>query len=184
MLDAIYSETKDHMQRCVENLQKQLAAIRTGKATPALLEGITVEAYGTKMPLNQVATLAAPEPRLLTLAPFDASQIANIEKAIQASNLGITPTNDGTIIRLPIPPLTEERRKELVKRARSEAEDAKVGIRNGRKEMMDEIKQLGKDGLSEDSVKDAEGEAQTITDRYVQKVEGILSKKEEEIMAI
>ena len=107
-----------------------------------------------------------------------------IEKAIIVANLGLNPMNNGEMIIINIPPLTEERRKELVKRARSEAEDAKVGIRNGRKEMMDEIKQLGKDGLSEDSVKDAEGEAQTITDRYVQKVEGILSKKEEEIMAI
>ena len=133
MLDEIFKDTRAHLQRCVEGLQKQLSAIRTGKATPALLEGIMVEAYGAKMPLNQVATLAAPEARLLTLQPFDATQISNIEKAIQASNLGITPTNDGSIIRLPIPPLTEERRKDFVKMAKEKGEEAKVAVRGARR---------------------------------------------------
>ena len=133
MLDEIFKDTREHMKRCVEGLQKQLSAIRTGKATPALLEGIMVEAYGAKMPLNQVATLAAPEARLLTLQPFDATQISNIEKAIQASNLGITPTNDGSIIRLPIPPLTEERRKDFVKMAKEKGEEAKVAVRGARR---------------------------------------------------
>jgi ribosome recycling factor len=185
MLDAIYSETKDHMQGCVENLQKQLAAIRTGKATPALLEGIQVEAYGTKMPLNQVATLAAPEPRLLTLAPFDASQIASIEKAIQASNLGIQPTNDGTIIRLPIPPLTEERRKDFVKMAKEKGEEAKVAVRGVRRDANDKLKKAqGSSDITEDDLHRGQGEVQKMTDSTIGDIDKILEGKEKEIMEV
>jgi ribosome recycling factor len=185
MLDAIYSETQEHMQRCVENLQKQLAAIRTGKASPALLEGIQVEAYGTKMPLNQVATLAAPEPRLLTLSPFDASQIANIEKAIQASNLGITPTNDGTIIRLPIPPLTEERRKDFVKMAREKGEEAKVAVRGARRDANDKLKKAqGSSDITEDDLHRGQAEVQKMTDTSIADIDRILEAKEKEIMEV
>lgn len=185
MLDAIYSETQEHMQRCVESLQKQLAAIRTGKASPALLEGIQVEAYGTKMPLNQVATLAAPEPRLLTLSPFDASQIANIEKAIQASNLGITPTNDGTIIRLPIPPLTEERRKDFVKMAREKGEEAKVAVRGARRDANDKLKKAqGSSDITEDDLHRGQAEVQKMTDASIADIDKILEAKEKEIMEV
>ena len=185
MLDAIYTETREHMQRCVENLQKQLASIRTGKATPALLDGIQVEAYGTKMPLNQVATLAAPEPRLLTLQPFDATQIANIEKAIQASNLGITPTNDGNIIRLPIPPLTEERRKDFVKMAKEKGEEAKVAVRGARRDANDKLKKAqGSSDITEDDLHRGQAEVQKMTDATVGDIDKILEAKEKEIMEV
>ena len=185
MLDAIYTETREHMQRCVENLQKQLASIRTGKASPALLDGIQVEAYGTKMPLNQVATLAAPEPRLLTLQPFDATQIANIEKAIQASNLGITPTNDGNIIRLPIPPLSEERRKDFVKMAKEKGEEAKVAVRGARRDANDKLKKAqGSSDITEDELHRGQGEVQKMTDATVADIDKILEAKEKEIMEV
>jgi ribosome recycling factor len=185
MLDAIYTETREHMQRCVENLQKQLASIRTGKATPALLDGIQVEAYGTKMPLNQVATLAAPEPRLLTLQPFDATQIANIEKAIQASNLGITPTNDGNIIRLPIPPLTEERRKDFVKMAKEKGEEAKVAVRGARRDSNDKLKKAQSSSeITEDELHRGQGEVQKMTDASIADIDKILEAKEKDIMEV
>lgn len=185
MLDAIYKETQEHMKRCVENLQKQLSSIRTGKASPALLEGIMVEAYGTKMPLNQVATLAAPEPRLLTLQPFDASQIGNIEKAIQASNLGITPTNDGSIIRLPIPPLNEERRKDFVKLAKEKGEEAKVAVRGARRDANDKLKKAQSDGdITEDELHRGQSEVQKFTDKATEDIDKVLERKEKEIMEV
>ncbi|RKZ13871.1 ribosome recycling factor [bacterium] len=185
MLDGIYNDTRDHMQRCVDSLLKQLSAIRTGKATPALLEGIMVEAYGAKMPLNQVATLAAPEARLLTLSPFDATQIANIEKAIQASNLGITPTNDGSIIRLPIPPLTEERRKDFVKMAKEKGEEAKVAVRGARREANDKLKkaQSGSD-ITEDEHHRGQTEVQKMTDTAISEIDKVLEEKEKQIMEV
>lgn len=185
MLDAIYKETQDHMKRCVEALQKQLSSIRTGKASPALLEGIMVEAYGTKMPLNQVATLAAPEPRLLTLQPFDASQIGNIEKAIQASNLGITPTNDGSMIRLPIPPLNEERRRDFVKLAKEKGEEAKVAVRGARRDANDKLKKAESKGdITEDELRRGQGEVQKFTDNAIAEVDKVLERKEKEIMEV
>jgi ribosome recycling factor len=185
MLDAIYKETEEHMKRCVENLQKQLSSIRTGKASPALLEGVMVEAYGTKMPLNQVATLAAPEPRLLTLQPFDASQIGNIEKAIQASNLGITPTNDGSIIRLPIPPLNEERRKDFVKLAREKGEEAKVAVRGARRDANDRLKKAQTGGdITEDDLHRGQSEVQKFTDKATEEIDKVLEQKEKEIMEV
>lgn len=185
MLDEIFKDTREHMHRCVEHLQKQLASIRTGKASPALLEGVMVEAYGAKMPLNQVATLAAPEPRLLTLQPFDATQIGNIEKAIQASNLGITPTNDGSIIRLPIPPLTEERRKDFVKMAKEKGEEAKVAVRGARRDANDKLKkgQSGGD-LTEDEQHRGQSEVQKMTDGAIGEIDRILEGKEKEIMEV
>jgi ribosome recycling factor len=185
MLDAIYSETREHMKLCVENLRKQLASIRTGKASPAMLEGIQVEAYGTKMPLNQVATMAAPEPRLITLQPFDASQIGNIEKAIQASNLGITPTNDGHIIRLPIPPLTEERRRDFVKMAKEKGEDAKVAVRGARRDANDRLKKAeASSDITEDELHRGQGEVQKITDASIADIDKVLEAKEKEIMEV
>jgi ribosome recycling factor len=185
MLDEIFKDTREHMQRCVESLQKQLGAIRTGKASPALLDGVMVEAYGVKMPLNQVATLAAPEPRMLTLQPFDATQIGSIEKAIQASNLGITPTNDGSMIRLPIPPLTEERRKDFVKMAKEKGEDAKVAVRGARRDANDKLKkgQSGGD-LTEDEQHRGQAEVQKMTDGAIGEIDKILEGKEKEIMEV
>jgi ribosome recycling factor len=185
MLDEIFKDTREHMQRCVESLQKQLGAIRTGKASPALLDGVMVEAYGVKMPLNQVATLAAPEPRMLTLQPFDATQIGSIEKAIQASNLGITPTNDGSMIRLPIPPLTEERRKDFVKMAKEKGEDAKVAVRGARRDANDKLKkgQSGGD-FTEDEQHRGQAEVQKMTDGAIGEIDKILEGKEKEIMEV
>ena len=185
MLDSIKNECKQHMTRCLDDLKRNLSQIRTGKATPALLDGIQAEAYGQKMPINQLATLASPEPRLLTIAPFDAKQIPAIEKAIQASDLGINPTNDGTIIRLPIPPLNEERRREFVKMAKQRGEEAKVAIRGARRDANDQLKKAQADGdITEDEKRRGEADVQKLTDEHVAKVDEILAKKEKEIMEV
>lgn len=185
MLDKIYAECEQHMKRCVEDLQRQLASIRTGKATPALLEGIVVDAYGSKMPINQLATLAAPEPRLLTIQAFDPTQIAAIEKAIQASDLGITPSNDGNIIRLPVPPLNEERRRDFVKMAKNKGEDAKVAVRGARRDANDQLKKSQSSGdLTEDEQRRGQDKVQKFTDQYVAEVDKILEAKEKEIMEV
>lgn len=185
MLEEIFTETRDHMKRCVDALKKHLSSIRTGKASPALLEGIMVDAYGSKMPLNQVATLAAPEARLLTLQPFDRTQIAAIEKAILASNLGIQPTNDGSIIRLPIPALNEERRKDFVKMAKEKGEEAKVAVRGVRRDANDRLKkaQAG-GGITEDENHKGQAEVQKITDGVIVEIDKVLEGKEKEIMEV
>ncbi len=185
MLETIFSECEQHMQRCVEDLQRNLSSIRTGKATPALLEGIMVEAYGTKMPLNQVATLAAPEPRLLTVQPFDASQIGAIEKALLASDLGITPNNDGNIIRLPVPPLNEDRRKDFVKMAKQKAEDARIAVRGVRRDSNERLKKAQTAGeITEDDLHRGQDKVQKLTDKYIGEIDRILEEKEKEIMEV
>ncbi len=185
MLDTIYDEAQTHMKRCIEHLQKDLSTLRTGKATPALLDGILVEAYGSKMPLNQVATLASPEPRLLTVAPFDASQIGAIEKALLASDLGITPNNDGHIIRLPIPPLNEERRKEFAKMARQKGEDAKVAIRGVRRDANEGLKKAqSASEITEDDLHRGQDRIQKLTDEYTAQVDKILEAKEKDILEV
>ena len=185
MPDKIYAECEQHMKRCVADLQRQLASIRTGKATPALLEGIVVDAYGSKMPINQLATLAAPEPRLLTIQAFDPTQIAAIEKAIQASDLGITPSNDGNIIRLPIPPLNEERRRDFVKMAKSKGEDAKVAVRGARRDANEQLKKAqSSSDITEDEQRRGQDKVQKLTDQYVAEVDKILEAKEKEIMEV
>jgi ribosome recycling factor len=183
--EQIHDETDKHMKRCLSDLQKALASIRTGKASPALLEGITVEAYGSKMPLNQLATLAAPEPRMLTVQPFDPTQIGAIEKAIQASDLGINPGNDGNIIRLPIPPLNEERRREYVKLARRHGEEAKVAIRGVRRDANERLKKAesGSD-ITKDDLHRGQERVQKLTDDYVAQVDRVLEAKEKEIMEV
>jgi ribosome recycling factor len=185
MLDTIYAEADAHMKRCIEHLQKDLSTLRTGKATPALLEGILVEAYGAKMPINQVATLGSPEPRLLTVTPFDASQIGAIEKALLSSDLGITPNNDGHIIRLPIPPLNEERRKEFAKMARNKGEDAKVAIRSGRREANEALKRAqGASEITEDDLHRGQDRVQKLTDEFTKQVDKILEAKEKDILEV
>ena len=185
MLDPIKTECKQQMEKSIEALERGLAQIRTGKASPALLEGIKAEAYGSKMPINQLATLASPEPRLLTITPFDQSQTGAIEKAIQASDLGINPTNDRQINRLPIPPLNEERRKEFVKMAKSKGEEAKVAIRNARREANDALKKAeSKSEITEDDKHKGEQDVQKLTDDHVKKVDAILEAKEKEIMEV
>ncbi|GIX48693.1 MAG: ribosome-recycling factor [Candidatus Tectimicrobiota bacterium] len=183
MVEEVYQEVERKMERSLEALRRELARIRTGRATLALLDGIVVDYYGTPTPLNQLATLAVPESRLITIQPWDKSQIGAIEKAIQRSDLGLTPSNDGNLIRITIPPLTEERRKELVKQVRKIAEETKIALRNIRREGNEALKALQKDKkLSEDDWRRAQEQVQKITDRYVSRVDEILSAKEREVM--
>jgi ribosome recycling factor len=180
----IIQEMKRKMDRALEVLGQDFARIRTGRASVALLEGIKVEAYGSAMPLSQVASLAAPEPRLLTVQPWDMSLLAEVEKAILRSDLGLTPSNDGKIIRIPIPPLTTERRKELVKSIKKMTEESKVALRNLRREANDHLKDLKKDKqLSEDEAFKAQEEVQKITDDYIKKLDALAAEKEKEIMS-
>lgn len=172
------------MEKAISHLESELAKIRAGKANPAMLEGIMVDYYGTNTPLNQVANVNTPDARSIVIQPWEKSMLTPIEKAIQAANLGLNPQNDGVIIRIMVPPLTEERRRDLVKKAKSEAEDAKIGLRSARKEAIDEIKKLQKDGLPEDEAKDAETKIQQLTDNYSVKCDKHLEAKEKEILTV
>jgi len=175
----------ERMDHVVEHLRRELATIRTGRASLSLLDGVHVDYHGTVMPLKQVASLAVPESRLITIQPWEPGQVPEIEKAIQAANLGLQPSNDGKIIRLAIPPLTEERRKEYVKVARRMGEEAKVAVRNVRRDVNDEIKKAHKAGeLSEDTQRSGQDEIQRLTDQYVSRVDEILAKKEAEILEV
>ena len=180
----MFDEMKDAMDKAIDHLHKELMKIRAGKATPSMLHGVTVMAYGANVPLNQVANVTTPDARTLAIQPFDKSVIQDIKKGILASNIGLTPQNDGEFIRLNIPPLTEERRKNLVKQSHGESEHAKVSLRHARKEAMDFVKDLKKDGLSEDRERDVEKEIQDLINSYGIKVDEVLKKKETEIMSI
>jgi ribosome recycling factor len=185
MIQNIYNDTNKKMESSITVLQKELAGIRTGRASLALLDGIKVDYYGNLTPLNQVATLSAPESRLITIQPWDVSIVPVIEKAILSSNLGLTPANDGKIIRLSIPALTEERRKELVKVVKKVSEDTKVAIRNIRRDSMEHLKALEKDKkISQDDHKKAHDEIQKITDKFIKKVDEITAKKDKEILEV
>ena len=185
MLDDVYHELDYKMERSIAALRKELSRIRTGRATLALLEGIDVDYYGTATPLNQLATLAAPESRLLTIQPWDKSQVGLIEKAIQRSDLGLTPMNDGKIIRLAIPPLTAERRKDLVKKVKKIGEDAKVALRNVRRDGNETLKDLEKTkDISQDDLRRGQEQVQKITDRFISQVDDVLSTKEHEILEV
>lgn len=185
MLDDVYHELDYKMERSIAALRKELSRIRTGRATLALLEGIDVDYYGTATPLNQMATLAAPESRLLTIQPWDKSQVGLIEKAIQRSDLGLTPMNDGKIIRLAIPPLTAERRKDLVKKVKKIGEDAKVALRNVRRDGNETLKDLEKTkDISQDDLRRGQEQVQKITDRFISQVDEVLSTKEHEILEV
>jgi ribosome recycling factor len=178
-------KARQRMESAIEALRREFSGVRTGKASPALLDTVRVEAYGSLVPLNQVGTVAAPEPRLLTVQPWDKSVIHAIEKAIQGSDLGLNPSNDGNLIRIPIPPLTEERRKEYVRVLHKLAEEGRVAIRLARKDANDEVKHRQKDeGLSEDDVRREQAEVQKLTDQYIHKVEEILKHKEAEVMEV
>lgn len=185
MSDAIFGECKERMRNSVDALKRELSRLRAGKATPALLEGIRVEAYGAQTPLNQVGSVGAPEPRLLVVQPWDKSLIGAIEKAIRSSDLGLNPANDGVVIRVPIPALTEERRKELVKVAHGYAEEGRVAVRNARRDANNALKKGHKDGdLTEDEEKRGHTRVQELTDQCIQEVDGILDAKEREILEI
>ena len=178
-------KTTERMAGAIEALKKEFASIRTGRASLALLDGIVVNYYGVSTPLQQLASLSIPESRLIAIQPWDPKIIPDIEKAIMKSDLGITPVDDGRMIRIQIPPLTEERRKQLVKVVKKKAEDAKIAIRNIRRDTIDELKKLEKEKhLSEDDVKRSQDEIQKIIDSYITKVDEVLSHKEKEIMEV
>jgi ribosome recycling factor len=183
--DDILLETEGAMEKAFEYMTHEFSAVRTGKASPALVENIDVEAYGTPMKLKQLAVISTPEPRMLVVQPFDASTTKDIEKAIKESKLGINPICDGKIIRLPIPPLTEERRKDLVKGIKQMAEEVRVRVRSARREGMDAMKKLEKAGeVSEDDLERYEGEIQKLTDQFIKRIEEGLETKEADIMKV
>jgi ribosome recycling factor len=183
MKEKILEEVKRKMNKVLEVMAQDLARVRTGRASVALLEGLKVEAYGSTMPLPQVASLAAPEPRLLTVQPWDPTLLGDIEKAILKSDLGLTPANDGKVIRLPIPALTTERRKELVKMVKKMAEEGKVALRNIRRDGNERLKDMKKDKqLAEDDAHRAQEEVQKVTDDFIKKVDVQAADKEKEIM--
>ncbi|NLT96426.1 MAG: ribosome recycling factor [Clostridia bacterium] len=185
MIDEILKDSETRMQKTLEVLRKDFASLRAGRANPAILEKVQVDYYGVPTPINQMANITAPEPRLLVIQPWDKSIISSIEKAILKSDLGLNPSSDGTVIRIAIPQLTQERRKELVKTVKKKAEEAKVGIRNIRRDANEEVKSLEKaKEITEDESKKAQEDIQKITDKYIAEVEKVLSKKEEEIMEI
>lgn len=178
-------EAEDRMKGAVRSLDDTLGTIRTGRASPTLVEKLLVDYYDTPTPLMQLATISAPEPRLLTIKPFDATAIKNIEKAILASDLGLNPSNDGKLIRLAIPPLNEERRKELIKVVHHRLEDARVAVRNVRRDVHNDLRDFEKEKLiSEDDLRHGEAELQKLTDKYVEQIEVLGRKKEEEIKQI
>jgi len=183
-LEMLFSLTEDSMKESVRHLERELLKIRAGKANPAIFEGVNVEYYGTMTPLSQVSNINTPDARTLSIQPWEKSMLEEIERAIINSNLGLNPQNNGEMIMISLPPLTEERRAQLVKMAKGEGEHAKVSIRNARKDANDNLKKLQKDGLSEDRVKDSEDEVQKMTDNYSKKVEDLISRKEADIMTV
>ncbi|MBI5740552.1 MAG: ribosome recycling factor [Nitrospirae bacterium] len=185
MQKEVKARLADRMEKTVEALKKDLGGIRTGRASLSIFEGLHVDYFGTPTPINHIATLSVPESRLITIQPWDPKQISDIERAIQKSDLGLNPSNDGKIIRLAIPPLTEERRKEIVKHVHKRGEEAKVAVRNIRRDSNEEMKKLEKDKhVSEDDTKRAIEEIQKITDSYIKKIDEIVSHKEKEVMEV
>lgn len=181
-LQGIEKHARDAMHKAVENARREFATIRSGKATTSLLDTVRVEAYGQQMPLNQVASVSAPEPRLLTVQPWDRGLIGAVEKAIQSADLGLNPANDGTMIRVPLPPLTEERRKELVRVVHKLAEEGRIAIRHARTEAIGKVKKL--EHVSEDAQRRAEKDIQKLHDDVMQDIEAIVKAKELEIMEV
>ena len=185
MIKELLEDAKRRMGKSVETFKKEVARVRTGRASVALLDGIKVDYYGTKMPLNQMATITVQDAHLIVVQPWDLSAIGAIEKAIQRSELGLNPVNDGKVIRISVPPLTEERRKELVKMVRKMAEEARVAVRNVRRDILDDLKELKKEGeISEDDFYRAQDQLQKITNEFIEKIEKIVEDKEKEIMTV
>jgi len=184
-IDKILREMNAHMDKTIQMFKDELATIRTGKASPALVENITVDYYGTPTRLREMAKIATPEPRLIVIQPWDPSVVPNIVKAINQSALGITPVNDGKLVRLPVPELDEERRHDLIKAVRKMAEDARVAVRNIRREQNDELKRLQKDGtITEDDLHREEKRVQEATDGHIKKLDELLTHKEKDIMEV
>lgn len=184
-MDTVFTKTKEKMEKCLDALNRDYKAVRAGRANPAILDRVTVDYYGTPTPINQMAAISVPEPRMLMIQPWDASTLKDIEKAINTAEIGINPSNDGKVIRLAFPALTEERRKELVKDISKRGEEAKVAVRNVRRDAMDDIKKLKKDNeITEDDQKNGEKKLQDITDSYIKQVEEMVKKKEDEVLSI
>lgn len=183
-IDGAVNHATDQMKKALHHLDAELLKIRAGKASPSMVDSIMVEYYGSPTPLNQVANVTAVDARTIAIQPWEKSMIGPIEKAIMMANIGLTPQNDGEIVRLFLPPLTEERRKDLVKKVNAEGEAAKVAIRGNRRDAIESIKKLQKDGLSEDAAKDGEGRVQELTDKNIELVDKACKDKEKEIMTI
>jgi ribosome recycling factor len=180
----IKTGAEDLMKKAINHLEAELVKIRAGKANPQMLDSISVEYYGSPMPISQVANISVLDARTLTIQPWEKNMLQPIERGIIAANIGVTPQNDGAIIRISLPPLTEERRKELVKKCQGEGEHSKVAIRNIRRDAIESIKKLQKSGLSEDAAKDAETDVQQVTDKFIVQIEKHLATKEKEIMSV
>lgn len=183
MLEEIYNDARERMGKTLEAFRSEMARVRTGRATPQLLDGVKVDAYGSLLPLNQVATVSVPEARLIVLNVWDKSLVHEVEKAIQRAGLGFNPQVQGSVVRVPVPPLSEERRADMVKLVKKMAEDARVAVRNIRRDAIDMVRKMEKDKeLSEDERHDAEGKIQKITDEFIGKIDEMLSDKEQELM--
>jgi ribosome recycling factor len=181
----VLNDARKRMDSAVEDSRKKLASVRTGRASVSLLDSVTVEYYGTQMPLNQVGTIHAPEPTMLTVQPFDPTQIGSIEKAIRASELGLNPSNDGKLIRVPIPPLTEERRRQMVKVVHEVAEEHRTAVRNVRRDANDHLKKMLKEkSISEDQEKDGLDQVQKLTDQHITRINEIADQKEKDVMTV
>lgn len=183
-VELIIEEAKDRMEKAVEHLEHELARLRAGRSNPALLDGITVDYYGVNSPLNQVSNINTPDPKTIVIQPWEKTMLGTIEKAIMAANIGLTPVNNGELIRINIPPLTEERRHQLVKQVRNEGETAKISIRNSRKWANDELKTLLKEGLPEDTEKNAVENVQELVHDFTAKVDKVMALKEKEVMSV
>ena len=180
----VVEETKSGMEKALRSLRAEFQKVRTGRASAALLDGVQVDYYGTPTPLNQLANLSTPDPRLIVVSPYDKSAFQDIEKAILKADLGLSPSNDGKVVRVPIPPLNEERRKELVKHVHRLGEDHKVGVRDARREGLSLLKDLASEGLSEDGKRREEKNIQTLTDDFVKQIDQTMADKEEEILQV
>jgi ribosome recycling factor len=183
-IELIMEEARERMDKALEHLEHELARLRAGRATPALLDGITVDYYGVNSPLSQVSNINTPDPRSILIQPWEKNMLGTIEKAIMAANIGLTPVNNGEVIRINVPPLTEERRHQLVKQVRNEGETAKISVRNSRKWANDELKRLLKEGLPEDLEKNAVEVVQEMTHDFTAKIDKVMATKEKDIMTV
>ena len=184
LVELLLDDTRSNMEKSIKHLESELIKIRAGRANPHMLDGIVVNYYGVQTPLNQVANIGTPDPRTLAIQPWDRSMIETIEKAIMQANIGLNPANNGDVIRINVPPLTEERRRDLVKQVRIECENTRVGIRTARRDANEELKVMKKDGLSEDEEERGQEEVQKLTDDYIEKVDKIFAAKEKDIMTV
>ncbi|MBE7179441.1 MAG: ribosome recycling factor [Mucilaginibacter polytrichastri] len=184
LIKAQLNDAKSLMEKAIEHADNEIAKVRAGKAMPGMIDGVMVDYYGNPTPLNQVANVNTPDARTLVIQPWEKTMLGPIEKAIQEANLGFNPQNDGTIIRITVPPLTEERRRDLVKKVKSEAENGKVAIRNIRKDANEKIKKLKSEGVSEDAIKTGEADVQKLTDGFIVRVDQLSEAKEKDIMTV